>query len=101
MHAFATTLVAAAGLSLASGLIVAIATDLRSSRAQLQATLHDAETLREEYRTLVEQMPAVICRFDVNRRVMLYASPQIERLTRRAGRSWLGAGRLRALVELR
>jgi len=91
VHAIATTLVAAAGLSLASGLIVAIATDLRSSRAQLQATLHDAETVREEYRTLVEQMPAVICRFDVNRRVMLYTSPQIGWLTGEPASSWVGA----------
>src|SRR6478672_4125203 len=91
LHAIATTLVAAAGLSLASGLIVAIATDLRSSRAQLQATLHDAETVREEYRTLVEQMPAVICRFDVNRRVMLYTSPQIGWLTGEPASCWVGA----------
>jgi PAS domain S-box-containing protein len=90
-HAFATTLVAAAGLSLASGLIVAVATDLRSSQAQLQTTLHDAETVREEYRMLVEQMPAVICRFDVNRRLMLYTSPQIERLTGEPAASWVGA----------
>jgi PAS domain S-box-containing protein len=90
-QAIATTLVAAAGLSLASGLIVAVATDLRSSRAQLQTTLHNAETVREEYRTLVEQMPAVICRFDVNRRVMLYTSAQIERLTGEPASSWVGA----------
>lgn len=90
-QAIATTLVAAAGLSLASGLIVAVATDLRSSRAQLQTTLHHAETVREEYRTLVEQMPAVICRFDVNRRVMLYTSAQIERLTGEPASSWVGA----------
>jgi PAS domain S-box-containing protein len=76
-HGITTTLVAAAGLSLASGLIVAVATDLRSSRA--------------EYRTLVEQMPAVICRFDVNRRVMLYTSAQIERLTGEPASSWVGA----------
>ena len=76
-HGIATTLVAAAGLSLASGLIVAVATDLRSSRA--------------EYRTLVEQMPAVICRFDVNRRVMLYTSAQIERLTGEPASRWVGA----------
>src|SRR5881397_3370128 len=55
LHAIAATLVAAVGLSLASGLIAAVATDLRSSRAQLQSTLHDAETVREQYRTLVEQ----------------------------------------------
>jgi PAS domain S-box-containing protein len=70
---------------------VAIATDLRSSRAELQTTLHDAETVREQYRTLVEQMPAVICRFDVHRRVMLYTSPQIERLTGEPASSWVGA----------
>jgi PAS domain S-box-containing protein len=90
-HAIATTLVAAVGLSLASGLIVAVATDLRSNRAQLQTTLHNAETVREWYRTLVEQMPAVICRFDVNRRVMLYSSAQIERLTGEPASSWVGA----------
>jgi PAS domain S-box-containing protein len=91
LHALATTLVAAVGLPLASGLILAVATDLRSSRAQLQTTLADAETVREQYRTLVEQMPAVICRFDVNRRVMLYTSPQIEWLTGEPASSWVGA----------
>src|SRR6478736_5628859 len=64
LHAIATTLVAAVGLPLASFLILAVATDLRSSRAQLQTTLADAEAVREQYRTLVEQMPAAICRAD-------------------------------------
>ena len=36
-------------------------------------------------------MPAVICRFDVNRRVMLYTSAQIERLTGEPASSWVGA----------
>ena len=79
VHAIATTLVASAGLSLASGLIVAIATDLRSSRAQLQTTLHDAEAVREQYRTLVEQMPMVTLRADGDG-VVEYVSPQVEEL---------------------
>ena len=91
LHAIATTLVAVVGLPLASFLILAVATDLRSSRAQLETTLHDAEAVREQYRALVEQMPAAICRFDVTRRVMLYTSPQIEWLTGEPASSWVGA----------
>src|SRR5205085_7466330 len=57
-HALVMTLLAAMAMSLALGLIYAIARDLRSHRRELQ--------------TLIDQMPGVVFRFDVLRREMLY-----------------------------
>ena len=51
----------------------------------------DPEPLWEDYRELVEQMPGAVCRFDVDRRVMLYVSPQIELLTGRPATAWVGS----------
>ena len=88
--AAATVAVAACWWVLGSAVVVAIATNLRTSQHNQRTALAEAERLRAEYQTLVEQMPAVVCRFDVNRREMLYASPQVERLTGEAQSSWLG-----------
>jgi PAS domain S-box-containing protein len=85
-----TIVVAACWLALGGTVVMMIATNLRRSQAVQRAALSEAERLREEYQTLVEQMPAVICRFDVNRREMLYASPQVERLTGEPQSVWLG-----------
>jgi signal transduction histidine kinase len=59
--------------------------------AELEQAVVRTENLSRENQTLIDQLPGAIFRFDVAKREMLYASPQVERLTGEPADSWMGA----------